>query len=157
MSIPQNTSLLEFCLTHTYFLFQGKYYEQVQGAAMGYPISPLIANIFMEEFEVQALSSFPHPPFPLAQGCRWHLCHQQGRTHSGPSTTHQQSRPTHPIHSGTHTTGLSTLPGHSHHHSTKQHLQHHSVQKTHPHRSILTLGQQPPHHSITKCLQHPGT
>ena len=28
-------SLLEFCLTHTYFLFQGKYYEQVQGAAMG--------------------------------------------------------------------------------------------------------------------------
>ena len=61
MSFPQITSLLEFCLSHTYFLFQGKYYEQVQGAAMGSPISPLIANIFMEEFEVQALSSFPHP------------------------------------------------------------------------------------------------
>ena len=57
MSIPQITSLLEFCLTNTYFLFQGKYYEQVQGAAMGSPISPLIANIFMEEFEVKALSS----------------------------------------------------------------------------------------------------
>ena len=27
MSIPQIISLLEFCLTHTYFLFQGKYYE----------------------------------------------------------------------------------------------------------------------------------
>ena len=62
MSISQITSLLEFCLTHTYFLFQGKYYEQVQGAAMGSPISPLIANIFMEEFEVKALNSFPHPP-----------------------------------------------------------------------------------------------
>ena len=62
MSIPQITSLLEFCLTHTYFLFQDKYYEQVQGAAMGFPISPLIANIFMEEFEVQGLSSCPHPP-----------------------------------------------------------------------------------------------
>ena len=61
MSIPQITSLLEFCLTNTYFLFQGKYYEQVQGAAMGSPISPLIANIFMEEFEVKALSSIPHP------------------------------------------------------------------------------------------------
>ena len=59
MSISQITSLLEFCLTHTYFLFQGKYYEQVQGAAMGSPISPLIANIFMEEFEVKALTSFP--------------------------------------------------------------------------------------------------
>ena len=55
MSIPQIISLLQFCLTHTYFLFQGKYYEQVQGAAMGFPISPLIANIFMEEFEVKAL------------------------------------------------------------------------------------------------------
>ena len=62
MSIPQITSLLEFCLTHTYFLFQGKYYEQVQGAAMGSPISPLIANIFMEGFEVKALQSFPNPP-----------------------------------------------------------------------------------------------
>ena len=61
MSIPQIISLLEFCLTHTYFLFQGQYYEQVQGAAMGSPISPLIANIFMEEFEVKALQSFPHP------------------------------------------------------------------------------------------------
>ena len=62
MSITQITSLLEFCLTNTYFLIQGKYYEQVQGAAMGSPISPLIVNIFMEEFEVKALSSFPHPP-----------------------------------------------------------------------------------------------
>ena len=62
MSIAQITSPLEFCLTNTYFLFQGKYYEQVQGAAIGSPISPLIANIFMEEFEVKAPSSIPHPP-----------------------------------------------------------------------------------------------
>ena len=40
MSIPQITSLLEFCLTNTYFLYQGKYYEQVQGAAMGSPLAP---------------------------------------------------------------------------------------------------------------------
>ena len=61
MSIPQITSLLEFCLTNNYFLFQGKYFEQVQGAAMGSPMSSLIANIFMEEFEVKALSSTPTP------------------------------------------------------------------------------------------------
>ena len=67
MSIPQIISLLEFCLTHTYFLFQGKYFEQVQGAAMGSPISPLIANIFMEEFEVKALNSIPHP-LPFGSG-----------------------------------------------------------------------------------------
>ena len=62
MSIQQITTLLEFCLTNIYFLFQGKYYEQVQGAALGSPIIPLIANLFMEEFEVKALSSCPHPP-----------------------------------------------------------------------------------------------
>ena len=62
MSIPQIVTLLEFCLKNTYFLFQGKYYEQVRGEAMGSPISPLIANLFMEEFEVKALSTAPHPP-----------------------------------------------------------------------------------------------
>ena len=67
MSIQQITSLLEFCLSHTYFLFQGKYYEQVQGAAMGSPISLLIANIFMEEFEVKALSPSP-TPLPFGSG-----------------------------------------------------------------------------------------
>ena len=43
-------------------IIQAKYYEQVQGAAMGFPISSLIANLFMEEFEIQALSTFPYPP-----------------------------------------------------------------------------------------------
>ena len=62
MSIQQIVTLLEFCLKNTYFLFQGKFYEQVQGAAMGSSISTLIANLFMEEFEVKALSSCPHPP-----------------------------------------------------------------------------------------------
>ena len=62
MSIQQIVQLLEFCLTNTYFLFQGKYYEQVQSAAMGSPISPLIANLFMEEFEVKNLNSCPPPP-----------------------------------------------------------------------------------------------
>ena len=61
MPIPQITTLLEFCLTNTYFLFQDKFYEQVQGAAVGSPISPHIANLFMEEFEVKALSTCPTP------------------------------------------------------------------------------------------------
>ena len=63
MSIDQIITLLEFCLTSTYFLFQGKSYEQVQDAAMGSPISPLIANHFMEEFEVKPLAPAPinHP------------------------------------------------------------------------------------------------
>ena len=35
---------------------------------MGSPISPLIANLFMEEFEVKALSSAPHTPFMAKVG-----------------------------------------------------------------------------------------
>ena len=48
-----------FCLKTTYFIFQGKFYEQVKGAAMGSPISPIVANLFMEDLEVKALSTAP--------------------------------------------------------------------------------------------------
>ena len=36
--------LLEFCLRSTYFTFKGRFYEQQEGAAMGSPISPIVAN-----------------------------------------------------------------------------------------------------------------
>ena len=62
MSVSQVTSLLEYCLRSTYFVFQGEYYEQLEGAAMGSPLSPIIANIYMEEFETRALSTAPNPP-----------------------------------------------------------------------------------------------
>ena len=62
LSIENITSLLEFCITSTYFSLQGKFYEQVEGAAMGSPLSPIVANLYMESFEVEALRSAPHPP-----------------------------------------------------------------------------------------------
>ena len=65
MSIPQIITLLEFCLKNTYFLFQGKYFKQIHVAAIGSPISTLIANLFMEEFKVKAISSASHSPHLL--------------------------------------------------------------------------------------------
>ena len=62
MSIDHITTLLEFCLRSTTFVFQGQYYQQMEGAAMGSPLSPIVANIFMESFEQQALDTSPHPP-----------------------------------------------------------------------------------------------
>ena len=63
LSIENITSLLEFCITSTYFSFQGKFYEQVEGAAMGSPLSPIVAYLYMESFEVEALRSAPHTPY----------------------------------------------------------------------------------------------
>ena len=54
--------LLEFCLRSTYFVFQGQHFEQVEGAARGSPLSPIVANIYMEHFEARALETAPHPP-----------------------------------------------------------------------------------------------
>ena len=62
MSIPNIMDLLEFCLRSTYFTYRGKFYEQVEGAAMDSPISPIVANLFMENFEMRALQPSPNPP-----------------------------------------------------------------------------------------------
>ena len=43
--------LLEFCLKSTYFSFQGQFFEQFEGAAMGSPVSPIVANLYMEYLE----------------------------------------------------------------------------------------------------------
>ena len=62
MTVDHIISLLEFCLKNTYFSFQGRNCEQTEGAAMGSPISPLVANIYMEEFEKHAISTSTTPP-----------------------------------------------------------------------------------------------
>ena len=54
--------LLEFCLKNTYFSLKGQFFEQVEGAAMGSPLSPIVANLYMEYLEQKALSTAPHPP-----------------------------------------------------------------------------------------------
>ena len=53
--------LLEFCLKNTYFSLQDQFYEQVEGAAMGFPVSPTVANLYMEYLEQKALSTAPTP------------------------------------------------------------------------------------------------
>ena len=62
MKIHHIISLLRFCLSNSYFSFQGRFYQQTQGAAMGSPISPVVANLFMEDLEVQAIRTSPTPP-----------------------------------------------------------------------------------------------
>ena len=54
--------LLGFCLHNTYFSFQNKFYEQVEEAPMGSPVSPIVANLYMDSFEGKALVSATNPP-----------------------------------------------------------------------------------------------
>ena len=62
LSVNNITCLLEFCLKCTYFTFQGRYFEQ-KGDAMGSPIIPIVAKLYMEDFEVKAINSSPQPPY----------------------------------------------------------------------------------------------
>ena len=51
--------LLDFILTTTYFTFRDKIYRQLFGTAMGSPVSPIAANIFMEALEQKAIATAP--------------------------------------------------------------------------------------------------
>ena len=51
--------LLEFTIINCIFCFNKKLYEQLQGAAMSSPVSPVISNIYMEYFESLAIPSSP--------------------------------------------------------------------------------------------------
>ena len=68
MGVKDIILLLEFCLKNTYFSFQDQFFEQVEGAAMGSLVSPIVANLYMEHLEQKALSTAPHPQV-LVQVC----------------------------------------------------------------------------------------
>ena len=50
--------LLKLCLSTSSFRFHETHYEQTDELAVGSPASPVIANLYMEKFEEEALSSF---------------------------------------------------------------------------------------------------
>ena len=43
----QFRKLLSLAVKNSFFLFNDKYYEQIDGVAMGSPLGPTIANIFL--------------------------------------------------------------------------------------------------------------
>jgi hypothetical protein len=54
--------LLKICLKSTFFSFQGTIDKQMCGIALGSPLSPILGNLFMEHFEVLAISCFTLKP-----------------------------------------------------------------------------------------------
>ena len=55
-------ALLKVVLNKCVFSFQGKFYKQLHGVAMGSPCSPVVANIYKEYFEKRALG----PELPVS-------------------------------------------------------------------------------------------
>ena len=49
--------MLTFCVETTYFRMGSNIYRQEEGLAMGSPLSPVLANIYMEYFKEMALGS----------------------------------------------------------------------------------------------------
>ena len=50
MTTEETCKMTKLCLASTYFQFKDTFYEQVEGAAMGSPLSPIVANLYMEAF-----------------------------------------------------------------------------------------------------------
>jgi hypothetical protein len=54
--------LFRHVLTTSYFSFNGQFYEQIDSVAMGSPLSPVIADFCIEDFEERALDLASHKP-----------------------------------------------------------------------------------------------
>ena len=53
------SSLLKITMFESLFIFDGKFYEQCDGVAMGSPLGPTLANVFMCHFENIWLENCP--------------------------------------------------------------------------------------------------
>jgi hypothetical protein len=58
--IEEALRLFRHVLTSSFFRLNCQFYEQTDGVAMGSPLSPVIANYFMEYFEEIALQTATH-------------------------------------------------------------------------------------------------
>ena len=58
LSLRQILDLLDILLHTTYFKFNGDFYQQTDGAAMGGPISAIVSEIYM----TTAITTADHPP-----------------------------------------------------------------------------------------------
>ncbi|GJQ66633.1 hypothetical protein Trydic_g4603 [Trypoxylus dichotomus] len=56
------TNLFKQCLRTSYFVWDGSFYKQTDGVAMGSLLSPVVANLFMEQFESLAIETAVDKP-----------------------------------------------------------------------------------------------
>ncbi|XP_068701292.1 uncharacterized protein [Montipora foliosa] len=57
LDIEDIISLLNFVLSNNFFVYNDTIYKQIHGCAMGSPVSPVVANLCMEEIEKTAINT----------------------------------------------------------------------------------------------------
>ena len=62
LSPIQILDLLDILLRTTHFKFNGDFYQQTDGAAMGGPTSAIVSEIYMQSSETTAITTADHPP-----------------------------------------------------------------------------------------------
>ena len=55
ISVDCFLELIRLCSKNSFFSFQGKYFEQIFGFSMGNPLSPVLANLFLEYVESELI------------------------------------------------------------------------------------------------------
>ena len=83
---------LDIPLRTTYFKFNGYFYQQTDGAAMGGPTSAIVSKIYMQSLETTAISTADRPP----KLWQHHVDDVFSRTHqqfTSPNTIHQRTTP----------------------------------------------------------------
>ena len=63
-------NLLAMATKESFFMFNNRFYKQIDGVAMGSPLGPALANIFMCNFEKKWLKNCPHTLKPVFY--RWY-------------------------------------------------------------------------------------
>ena len=62
LAMPEIVEALDICLQSSFFVYNDVIYKQIFGCPMGSPLSPIIANMVMEEIEQTALNTYLNPP-----------------------------------------------------------------------------------------------
>ena len=61
----QFKELLNLTVKHCHFILKGNFYEQIDGVAMGSPLAPVLANVFLSHHETNWLNDCPSQIKPL--------------------------------------------------------------------------------------------
>ena len=125
---------------------KNQYYEQVEGAATGSPISPIVANLYMDEFWDKSHQHITTPSFDLEEVCGWYLFNYQGSPQTRVLGAHKFHRPSHSVHQwGLQGWWIHALSGHVDNPYRKWEAEYNCLQEAYPHRYVSKMGQSPPH------------